>query len=194
MILVNLTCGRNPWKKASPEDSTFRAFLKDANFLSSILPITAEFNMILRRVFECDPQKRISLDELRDLIIGCPRLTMSAYTEYPPTPIDQGYTYVDNMDCANLALPPSPPSTPPPGVSGYQSNSSEWSLFEPSSKQASSSSSVSTDSGYDSDQSYHEPICQPTPHAFNFYGNLIPFNFEKTMFHYNMIRPTLATF
>ncbi|RJE17195.1 serine threonine protein kinase, partial [Aspergillus sclerotialis] len=65
VILVNLTCGRNPWKKASPDDSTFRAFLKDPKFLSSILPISPELNMILRRIFECDPHKRITLQELR---------------------------------------------------------------------------------------------------------------------------------
>src|ERR1700744_5091856 len=75
VILVNLTCGRNPWKKASPEDSTFRAFLKDPKFLSSILQISPELNLILRRIFECDPHKRITLPELRDMILNCPRLT-----------------------------------------------------------------------------------------------------------------------
>lgn len=196
MILVNLTCGRNPWKKASPEDSTFRAFLKDANFLSSILPISAEFNMILRRIFECNPQKRISLEELRDLIITCPRLTMSAYSEYPPSPVEQAYEYVDNMECATLALPPSPPITPPPPAGpSYHAQPSEWSLFDTSSKQASSGSSFSSDSGYESDPSYHEAACQQTPQSFNFYGNFLPFDLEKTMFqHYNMIRPTMATF
>ena len=28
VILVNLTCGRNPWKQASFDDSTYRAFTR----------------------------------------------------------------------------------------------------------------------------------------------------------------------
>jgi serine/threonine protein kinase len=65
VILVNLTCGRNPWKKASPEDSTFRAYLKDSKFLRTILPLSPELDSILRLVFECDPHKRISIQKLR---------------------------------------------------------------------------------------------------------------------------------
>jgi len=75
VLLVNLTCGRNPWEKASPYESSFRAFLNDPNYLSSILPISSELNRILRRVFECDPHRRISLQELREAIASCPRLT-----------------------------------------------------------------------------------------------------------------------
>ncbi|KAL9027177.1 MAG: hypothetical protein Q9196_004264, partial [Gyalolechia fulgens] len=75
IILVNLTCGRNPWKRASIDDSTFRAYLKNPKFLSSILPLSPELDSILRRIFECDPSKRISIQELRDLIIRCPSFT-----------------------------------------------------------------------------------------------------------------------
>jgi serine/threonine protein kinase len=46
VILVNLTCGRNPWKRASPEDSTFRAYLKDSKFLRTILPLSPELDSI----------------------------------------------------------------------------------------------------------------------------------------------------
>lgn len=151
VILVNLTCGRNPWKKASPEDSTFRAYLKDPQFLSTILPISAELNVILRRVFECDPQQRISLAELRDLIVACPRLTTSSYS----------------------TVPPSPPASPSPPA--FASQGSEWSLFEPASKQESTCSSNSTDSGYESEASYRQsPTCCPP--VFNFYGNVIPYS------------------
>ncbi|KAI9762137.1 MAG: U4/U6 small nuclear ribonucleoprotein prp4 [Chaenotheca gracillima] len=75
VILVNLTCGRNPWKRASSEDSTFRAYLKDSKFLRSILPLSPELDSILRRIFECDPLKRISIPELRECILRCPRFT-----------------------------------------------------------------------------------------------------------------------
>lgn len=84
VVLVNLTCGRNPWKRASAEDSTFRAYLRDPNFLSSILPLSPELDAILRRIFECDPLKRITIPELRELIIRCPRFT--ARPDDVPTP------------------------------------------------------------------------------------------------------------
>lgn len=182
VILVNLTCGRNPWKKASPEDSTFRAFLKDSKFLSTILPISPELNSILRRVFECDPQKRISLMELRDLIVACPRLTTSSYNNLPPTPPPQSYEYVDTQEYATVALPPSPPNTPPPHT--FSSQPSEWSLFEPTSKQGSTCSSSSTDSGYESDVA-SSPVSGCGPQSpFNFYGNAIPYSDQPEKQYY----------
>lgn len=94
---MNLTCGRNPWKRASIEDNTFRAYLNDPDFLRTILPISAELNAILKRIFEYDPAKRITIPELRRLILECPRFTTSAakkpeqlapyvYCRYPPVP------------------------------------------------------------------------------------------------------------
>ena len=192
---MNLTCGRNPWKKASPEDSTFRAFLKDPKFLSSILPISAELNMILRRIFECDPHKRISLQELREMIINCPRLTTTSYNTLPPSPPQSPYDYVDPMECANMALPPSPPASPSP-QQPFQSQPSEWSLFEPASKQGSSCSSLSTDSGYESEAAYPDAgqRLQPPP-IFNFYGNVIPLNeHEKPYYTPPTFVPAVAAF
>ncbi|KAJ9619120.1 uncharacterized protein PV06_02281 [Exophiala oligosperma] len=178
VILVNLTCGRNPWKKASPEDSTFRAFLQDPKFLSSILPISVELNVILRRIFECEPHKRVSLQELRELIINCPRLTINSYNTLPPSPAASPYAYVDPVDCANMALPPSPPASPCPQPP-FHTQPSEWSLFGTTSKSGSSCSSVSTDSGYESESLFNDAgqYMQPPP-VFNFYGNVIPLNNE----------------
>lgn len=85
VILVNLTCGRNPWKRASFEDSTFRAYMKDPKFLRSILPVSAELDSIMKRIFEFNPAKRITIPELRDLIIKCPRFTASKSAA--PTPL-----------------------------------------------------------------------------------------------------------
>ena len=182
VILVNLTCGRNPWKKASPDDSTFRAFLKDPSFLSSILPISPELNMILRRVFECDPQKRVSLAELRELILACPRFTLSSYHELPPSPA-QGYEYVDTMDCASMALPPSPPTSPQPS---FPDQSPQWSMFSSATKRSSGSSTSSIDSGYDSDP----------PQPINTYGNVIPFSndYEKQFYPQQFPRPMVSVF
>lgn len=94
VILVNLTCGRNPWKRASFEDSTFRAFMKDPKFLRSILPVSVELDSIMRRIFEFNPAKRITIPELRELIIKCPRFTASKSAA--PTPVaTPSFTPVD---------------------------------------------------------------------------------------------------
>lgn len=174
VILVNLTCGRNPWKRASPEDSTFRAFLQDPNFLRSILPLSTELDSILHDVFECDPQKRISIHELRDRIIACPRLTVNSYNTLPPSPVVQPIEYIDPYECASLALPPSPPISPPP--QNLSSPSSVWSMLDPASSQQSSlSSSSSIGSDYQSQSPQHEEVSYMAP-PFNFYGNIIPYS------------------
>lgn len=85
VILVNLTCGRNPWKRAALDDSTFRAFMRDPGFLQTILPISDRFNAILQRIFEVDPRRRITLEELREIIVFCPQLNSNKRT-FPDTP------------------------------------------------------------------------------------------------------------
>lgn len=92
VILVNLTCGRNPWKQASFQDSTYRAFVRSPDFLKSILPVTDDLNHILGRIFNSSPEYRITLSELREMIKACPRLTTSSM--------------------ATTVAPPSPPTTP----------------------------------------------------------------------------------
>lgn len=83
IILVNLTCSRNPWKRASLDDSTYRAFRKDPTFLQTILPITPELNAILARIFETDPAKRITIPELQELVFYCPGFTTSSVSSGP---------------------------------------------------------------------------------------------------------------
>ncbi|OAV87620.1 RAN protein kinase [Puccinia triticina 1-1 BBBD Race 1] len=65
VILVNLSCGRNPWKQACPSDETFRAYLANPDFLRSILPISEACNALLKRIFALNPAARISLEELK---------------------------------------------------------------------------------------------------------------------------------
>lgn len=78
VILVNLTCGRNPWKQASFEDSTYRAFTRNPDFLKTILPLSDELNDILGRIFTRDPDQRITLEGLRNSILACSRFTIPA--------------------------------------------------------------------------------------------------------------------
>lgn len=103
VILVNLTCGRNPWKRASMEDSTFRAYMKDRSFLKSILPLSDELDCILRRVFDCNPSTRMTLAELREAIMYCLRLTTTSRPSSPYSPVQAQTGSFDQVA----------PSTPP---------------------------------------------------------------------------------
>lgn len=106
VMLVNLTCGRNPWKRASMEDSTFREYLKDPFFLKSILPLSTEMVCILSRVFERDPAKRITIPELRQLILGCPRFTETPKAPWVQDQIPQTDYYVQPQMPFNILVDP----------------------------------------------------------------------------------------
>ncbi|CAO3654112.1 unnamed protein product [Mucor hiemalis] len=75
IILINLSAGRNPWRLASLEDETFRAYLNDPKLLLKILPISNELNKILKRIFCLDPSRRITLDELYLRVERCTHFT-----------------------------------------------------------------------------------------------------------------------
>jgi serine/threonine protein kinase len=79
VILVNLACGYNPWERASCEDSNFRAYTEDRNFLKSILLMTPKLHTILNRIFELEPSKRITIAELKEMVL-CPE----SLTALPP--------------------------------------------------------------------------------------------------------------
>ncbi|KAK9368728.1 kinase-like domain-containing protein [Lipomyces kononenkoae] len=77
VILINLTCGRNPWKTATMTDDSFRAYLRSSHYLQRILPVSTQLNDILDRMFDTNPQTRITLEELYHAVESCPRLTVS---------------------------------------------------------------------------------------------------------------------
>ncbi|PHH59983.1 hypothetical protein CDD81_2217 [Ophiocordyceps australis] len=83
VILVNLTCGRNPWKQASFQDSTYRAYARSRDFLKTILPLSDELNDILGRIFHPSPEQRITLPELRMRIAACPTFTVPSSASAP---------------------------------------------------------------------------------------------------------------
>lgn len=82
VILINLVSGRNPWKQANLNDSAFAAYVKQPRrFFRTILPsISKSLDRILIRIFCLDPTKRITLSELRNMILGCRSFTTSAKT------------------------------------------------------------------------------------------------------------------
>lgn len=105
---MNLTCGRNPWKQASVEDSTYRAYTRSAGFLKTILPVSDELNDILGSIFTRDPEQRITLPALKQRILACSRFTCNeqpALPTPPPSPYVQENCVTDAMD---YDYPPSP--------------------------------------------------------------------------------------
>lgn len=78
VILVNLICGRNPWKQACPADDTFREYLRNPDFLNEILPISEGVNTILKRVFTFRAEARCSITDLRRMVRSVDRLTATA--------------------------------------------------------------------------------------------------------------------
>lgn len=190
IILVNLTCGRNPWKRASIEDSTFRAYLKNPKFLSSILPLSSELDSILRRIFEFDPRRRISIPELRNLVLRCPRFTTRSAVA-PATPLHDVHYIQDpifEVSCSPVhpfrqypAALYTPASSSPP----IHSISSQYSQLTISSNGSSTSdegsvysaSSTCSTSSLDEFKTNSRPqgplYVSPKPQD-NFYGTFIP--------------------
>ncbi|WRT65228.1 uncharacterized protein IL334_002171 [Kwoniella shivajii] len=76
VILVNLVCGRNPWRIASPSDESFNSFLNDPTFLRRILPISSQCLFVLQQIFTIDPAERISLAALRKLVLEVETFSM----------------------------------------------------------------------------------------------------------------------
>jgi hypothetical protein len=83
VILVNLTCGRNPWKQASLQDTTYRAFARNRNFLKTILPLSDELNDILGMIFESNPDERITVSQLKRRIQHCSRFSAAQHLATP---------------------------------------------------------------------------------------------------------------
>lgn len=77
VILVNLVCGRNPWRIASRSDESFSAFCKDPAFLRRILPLSTECLSILQGIFCIDPARRVDLHTLRKQIRRIKTFSMS---------------------------------------------------------------------------------------------------------------------
>ena len=188
IILVNLTCGRNPWKKASVEDPTFRAYLKNPEFLGSILPLSGELGAILRRIFECDPRRRISIAELRELVVRCPTFTTHT-TASPPTPPPEEVLPQRTPSAAvqgvgsKFAKRPAALYTPPPSPPAPANQSAatvRLDTLPPSGRVLSKieiPSLVSLSSSPKSSCSGHRPDLQPAKHKYipqqlinNFYG------------------------
>ncbi|KAI0372026.1 Pkinase-domain-containing protein [Pilatotrama ljubarskyi] len=77
VILTNLIAGRNPWEYATTNDKHYLKFLSTPDYLRTMLPISAETQEILYRIFTSDPGTRISIPELREAILAVHTFFMS---------------------------------------------------------------------------------------------------------------------
>lgn len=117
-MLVNLACGRNPWRQACADDDTFRAYLEDPTILEAILPLSSSASSILALLFAQDPATRLTLEELRAMVIRTrtyttlrPARSMALVSPYPsPTPSFAPSTY----SSPSHSPLPSPVSSPQP--------------------------------------------------------------------------------
>ncbi|WBW72088.1 serine/threonine protein kinase Ran1/Pat1 [Schizosaccharomyces osmophilus] len=76
IILINLCCQRNPWKRAcSQTDGTYRSYVQNPSTLLTILPISRELNSLLNRIFDRNPKTRIGLLELSTVVSNCKTFT-----------------------------------------------------------------------------------------------------------------------
>ena len=73
-----MLAGCGLWKRAVYSDRSFMLYLRDRNFLQEALPITKSASRILRRIFTMDPNKRISLAQLRLAVLGIDRLYLTS--------------------------------------------------------------------------------------------------------------------
>ncbi|CAG8509966.1 18294_t:CDS:2 [Racocetra fulgida] len=89
IILINLACGRNPWKQASLSDETFSAYVQNPEFLKTILPISDELNEILKDVFALDPEKRITLSEFKERVLECHSFIMPEFATFCEMLVEQ---------------------------------------------------------------------------------------------------------
>jgi len=159
VILVNLTCGRNPWKQASCEDSTYRAFTRNRDFLKTILPLSDELNDILGMVFERNPEDRITIGQLKQRILACNSFSSPQLATPPQSP---GVSPVDIVF-----------DSPTASISDDGSSvSDEGSLTGSCSTLSDDVDSESEDSGYDSmeqETEYREDVApkvsRPAPYT-----------------------------
>ncbi|CAK9438542.1 uncharacterized protein LODBEIA_P27660 [Lodderomyces beijingensis] len=75
VLFINITCSRNPWPIASITDNNdvFKNYILNQNksILSSILPISQQFNSLLNKIFQLNPNNRIDLVKLYEETIRC---------------------------------------------------------------------------------------------------------------------------
>lgn len=116
VVMLNMITGLCAWNTASMHDDHFRRYLNpDSNHLRSMLPISREADLLIRRVLCVNPWQRISLAQLKkdimnvktffltdvDIMLATDRVRSSAATQQTPwihIPPPQEVTEQNNGD------------------------------------------------------------------------------------------------
>ncbi|EGV62879.1 Serine/threonine protein kinase [Yamadazyma tenuis] len=73
VLLINITCARNPWPNSSivpNNNEVFQTYAyEDTAILKKILPISTEFNVLLNKIFKLNPIERVDLQDLYNDVI-----------------------------------------------------------------------------------------------------------------------------
>lgn len=77
MTLITLAVGRFPWARAISSDPHYSQYLLDPNYIRRVLPISKGLNNIITQMLCLQPEKRITLPELRSAIINLDTFFMS---------------------------------------------------------------------------------------------------------------------
>ncbi|SCU88308.1 LAFA_0E11914g1_1 [Lachancea sp. 'fantastica'] len=98
IILINLTCIRNPWLKAHQlEDNTFSYFVRDPKVLHKILPISDQLFDILKDILQLNPIARATLPNIMDRVSLCTSFTTSGpLSHVVPLSDPEIHTYLTN--------------------------------------------------------------------------------------------------
>ncbi|CCH57966.1 hypothetical protein TBLA_0A01660 [Henningerozyma blattae CBS 6284] len=103
ILLINLTCNRNPWLSANRlEDKNFKYYLEKSTLLKEILPISNIFNYLLLKILNVNPYYRIDIPEIMDEMLTIKSFT----TEGPLSKVDRldMDTYISILYCRDLNI------------------------------------------------------------------------------------------
>ncbi|CCD25138.1 putative serine/threonine protein kinase SKS1 NDAI_0E03210 [Naumovozyma dairenensis CBS 421] len=99
IILINLTCIRNPWLKAHQlEDNTYHHFAKDNTILQKILPISNEFFQLLSNILKINPFERLTINSLIQNVENLASFTVDG----PLSSVPQLIPIYDNNNYYNI--------------------------------------------------------------------------------------------
>ncbi|KAJ2359654.1 Serine/threonine protein kinase, partial [Coemansia sp. RSA 2607] len=101
VILINLATGRNPWNRAHTSDPLFRRYLTDKTFLCRAIRATPQFEQIVHRVLDTNPNTRCTLQELRQLVLSCPQFVEPASSSRTQQASPAYIAHSANKDAAN---------------------------------------------------------------------------------------------
>ncbi|GJE86685.1 serine/threonine protein kinase-like protein [Phanerochaete sordida] len=77
VILVHMLAGTGPWSHATLENDYYQSYLCSPDFLRYTLPISKEAAYVCQRIFTENEEDSISLEELRELVLGVEEWWMS---------------------------------------------------------------------------------------------------------------------